>query len=128
MGIAEDNLATDEDQAINQTQEHDNGNSEEIKIREQRQQRLFGEPKDGVRIRVGLHEQHWDPLTRSFPRNALYQEVYDWVGSMEKTPLYFTPHTQGSLMKHTDSVKGNSVVHVAERVLGGRRGRPVTQF
>ena len=36
---------------------------------------------------------------------------------MEKTPLYFTPHTQGSLMKHTDSVKGNSVVHVAERVL-----------
>ncbi|XP_074611349.1 uncharacterized protein LOC141865890 isoform X4 [Acropora palmata] len=60
LSIVEDNLATDEDQAINQTQdntkdktcskEHDNGNSEEINIGKQRHKGLFGEPKDGVRI------------------------------------------------------------------------------
>ena len=48
---------------------------------------------------------------------------------MEKTPLYFTPHTQGSLMKHTDSVKGISVVHVAERVLSKiLTNKPSTQM
>ena len=45
------------------------------------------------------------------------QEVYDWVGSVEKAPVYFTLHIQGKLIKHADEVKGNSVVHVAERVL-----------
>ena len=49
--------------------------------------------------------------------STILQEVYDWVGSMEKAPLYFTLHTQGKLIKHADEVKGNSVVHVAERVL-----------
>ncbi|XP_068750520.1 uncharacterized protein [Montipora capricornis] len=88
-----------------------------INIRKQRHLRLLAEPKDGVQLRVRLNNIE-EPITRPFSRNALYQEVYDWVGSMEKAPLYFTLHTQGKLIKHTDEVKGNSVVHVAEREAG----------
>ncbi|XP_068710696.1 uncharacterized protein [Montipora foliosa] len=91
--------------------------SEEINIRRQRHLRLLAEPKDGVQLRVRLNNIE-EPLTRYFSRNALYQEVYDWVGSMEKAPLYFTLHTQGKLIKHADEVEGNSVVHVTEREAG----------
>ena len=51
--------------------------------------------------------------------STILQKVYDWVGSIEKAPLYFTLHTQEKLIKHADEVKGirNSVVHVTEKVL-----------
>ncbi|XP_068737973.1 uncharacterized protein [Montipora capricornis] len=133
LGIVDDNPAASECQAIIQTkvQQKDittvketthskeplEDKSEEINIRKQRHLTLLAEPKDGVQLRVRLNNIE-EPITRYFSGNALYQEVYDWVGSMEKAPLYFTLHTQGKLIKHADEVEGNSVVHVAEREAG----------
>ncbi|XP_066017350.1 uncharacterized protein [Pocillopora verrucosa] len=60
-------------------------------IRNLRENRMRKGPKDGVKIKVytpsGLFK-------RTFHRGGCYQEVYDWLGSSQMQPLFFSLETQ----------------------------------
>ncbi|XP_068735401.1 uncharacterized protein [Montipora capricornis] len=60
---------------------------EEAKIRLARQNRLLFCHSDGFLIRACWGDQVFE---RHFSKQALYQEVYDWLGSMTALPLYFS--------------------------------------
>ncbi|XP_074629437.1 uncharacterized protein LOC141887033 [Acropora palmata] len=50
-----------------------------------------------------------------FCHGAVFQEVYDWAGTLEELPIHFTLHSGGKLILHSDHIEGNSVVHVSRR-------------
>ncbi|XP_074607841.1 uncharacterized protein LOC141860588 isoform X3 [Acropora palmata] len=52
---------------------------------------------------------------RRFCHGAVFQEVYDWAGTLEELPIHFTLHSGGKLILHSDHIEGNSVVHVSRR-------------
>ncbi|XP_068745156.1 trichohyalin-like isoform X2 [Montipora capricornis] len=87
--------------------------SEADMIRERRSKRLRKEPVCGISIIICLN--NGSRLTRSFDKGALFQEVYDWAGSLQDTPLYFTLHRGGKLVHHKEEVEGSSVLHLTER-------------
>ncbi|XP_074614334.1 uncharacterized protein LOC141874075 isoform X2 [Acropora palmata] len=52
---------------------------------------------------------------RRFCQGAVFQEVYDWVGTPEELPIHFTLQSGGKLILHSDHIEGNSVVTVSRR-------------
>ncbi|XP_067049261.1 heat shock cognate protein HSP 90-beta-like [Acropora muricata] len=82
-------------------------------IRERRSERLRKEPDHGIKIVICLN--NGSRINRSFDKGTLFQEVYDWAGSLQDAPLYFTLHRGGKLVHHREEVEGDSVLHLTER-------------
>ena len=51
-----------------------------------------------------------------FLPNVIMQEVYDWAGSLEDLPLYFTIHRRQQVVLHSDLLRGHKVLDVREGV------------
>ncbi|XP_068703084.1 uncharacterized protein [Montipora foliosa] len=55
-------------------------------------------------------------MQRLFKDTAFFQEVYDWVGSSNNMPLYFTIQRGSTIVMHTDRLQTNEVLDISERV------------
>ena len=45
-----------------------------------------------------------------------FQAVYDWVGAMSTTPIFFTLHSGGKMMRPEDTTEGHGRLHLRKRV------------
>ncbi|XP_015754657.1 PREDICTED: uncharacterized protein LOC107334240 isoform X2 [Acropora digitifera] len=85
----------------------------EEKIRKAREQRLTEEPVSGIKIIIRTSDG--ERMERLFEDTAFFQEVYDWVGSSNRMPLYFTIQRGSTVVKHTERVQSNEVLDISER-------------
>ncbi|XP_068733540.1 DNA ligase 1-like isoform X2 [Montipora capricornis] len=86
----------------------------EEKIRKEREQRLTEEPDSGIKIIIRTHDGK--RMQRLFKDTAFFQEVYDWVGSSNNMPLYFTIQRGSTIVMHTDRLQTNEVLDISERI------------
>ncbi|XP_074630672.1 uncharacterized protein LOC141889311 [Acropora palmata] len=61
-----------------------------------------------------------DKYTERFRKKRTYakadpKEVYDWVGSSNRMPLYFTIQRGSTVVKHTERLQSNEVLDISER-------------
>ncbi|XP_073247221.1 uncharacterized protein [Porites lutea] len=86
----------------------------EEEIRRERARRV-PEPVDpNLGLKVVIRVNNNPIMTRYFRKEALFQEVYDWVGQERKLPLFFILQKNGKTMKHEDRVEIHSVLDVKE--------------
>ncbi|XP_074630054.1 uncharacterized protein LOC141888901 isoform X4 [Acropora palmata] len=85
----------------------------EEKIRKAREQRLTEEPVSGIKIIIRTSDG--ERMERLFKDTAFFQEVYDWVGSSNRMPLYFTIQRGSIVVKHTERLQSNEVLDISER-------------
>lgn len=99
-----------------QTQEYGKGKQQEqeqetnkdTEIRKARRLRTSEEPLSGTTIVIRCNDGA--RLHRKFQKNACFQEVYDWLGSLEDKPLYFTLQRGKAVIEHTDILEGSEVL------------------
>lgn len=86
----------------------------ENEIRKARELRISEEPQSGLQIKV--KDQEGKEWLRKFKETACFQEVYDWLGSSKKIPLYFNLQRGNNVLKHCDQLQGDEVLHISEWV------------
>ncbi|XP_015759393.1 PREDICTED: uncharacterized protein LOC107338673 [Acropora digitifera] len=86
---------------------------EEAKIRLARQNRLLPCQSGGSLIKACWGDQMFQ---RHFSKQALYQEVYDWLGSMAALPLYFSLYhpLDKTPIKHDEPIRGSERLYLHE--------------
>lgn len=82
------------------------------RIREDRQNRVPPEPKKGHFIILRFGDLKFQ---RKFKTTALFQEVYDWGGSIESLPLHFTLQRRQEVILHEHQLTEQEVLDVYER-------------
>lgn len=88
---------------------------EERILRDLRRRRIMEEPTDGTSMYKVILVYCNKRVERQFCQGAVFQEVYDWAGTLEELPIHFTLHSGGRLILHSDHIEGNSVVHISRR-------------
>ncbi|XP_066022858.1 uncharacterized protein [Pocillopora verrucosa] len=85
------------------------------KIREARQGRVTQPSLEGEKVTIVLCHSNGKEK-RQFNKGAFFQEVYDWAGSNECLPLYFTIQRGREVVRHGDLLERTEVLHIYERV------------
>ncbi|CAH3157160.1 unnamed protein product [Pocillopora meandrina] len=85
------------------------------KIREARQGRVTQPSLEGEKVTIFLCHLNGKEK-RQFNKGAFFQEVYDWAGSNECLPLYFTIQRGREVVRHGDLLERTEVLHIYERV------------
>ncbi|XP_067040375.1 uncharacterized protein [Acropora muricata] len=100
-------------QLEDQTCESDSRKSErQDNEKKARETRLSDEPEDGITIRI---RGSTGTLSRKFKRGAHFQEVYDWAGTIESLPHYFTLHRGNEIVSHPEKLKQDETLNLTER-------------
>ncbi|XP_066016277.1 uncharacterized protein [Pocillopora verrucosa] len=84
------------------------------KIREARQGRVTQPSLEGEKVTIVLCHSNGKEK-RQFNKGAFFQEVYDWAGSNECLPLYFTIQRGREVVRHGDLLERTEVLHICER-------------
>ncbi|XP_074608156.1 uncharacterized protein LOC141860874 isoform X5 [Acropora palmata] len=82
-------------------------------LRDVRRGRYMEEPTNETATYKVILVYRNEKTERRFCHGAVFQEVYDWAGTLEELPIHFTLHSGGKLILHSDHIEGNSVVHVS---------------
>lgn len=84
--------------------------------RAQRRGRVTAPPTNGGGTTIGVHINNGKKFSRAFEKNAFFQEVYDWIGSLVEVPLHFTLQRGREVVRHSDHLQGDEVLDLLERV------------
>ncbi|XP_044171122.1 uncharacterized protein LOC114950440 isoform X3 [Acropora millepora] len=104
-------------------EEQEQETNKDTEIRKARRLMTSEEPLSGTTIVIRCNDG--ERVHRKFQENACFQEVYDWLGSLEDIPLYFTLQRGKRVVEHTDIIQGSEVLDLLpyERIREVRRKR-----
>ncbi|XP_015780780.1 PREDICTED: uncharacterized protein LOC107358703 [Acropora digitifera] len=114
---AKERATTDEERRNVHVQNEDSPDEEpeERILRDVRRGRNMEEPTNETATYKVILVYRNEKAERRFCHGAVFQEVYDWAGTLEELPIHFTLHSGGKLILYSDHIEGNSVVHVSRR-------------
>nr|XP_058944088.1 uncharacterized protein LOC131772211 [Pocillopora verrucosa] len=106
--IASSSLGTSSNNTVN-------NQDETSQTRAQRRGRVTAPPTNGGGTTIGVHINNGKKFSRAFEKNAFFQEVYDWIGSLVEVPLHFTLQRGREVVRHSDHLQGDEVLDLLER-------------